>query len=92
MGLWEALMQTGYKEEVPEYYGWLYMEHCLPHCEVHVDIRSHPVFPNGRPWSMWVIGNDMDEAMENAAHMALSALCSQRLLETAGMPISLYPI
>jgi myosin heavy subunit len=41
---------------------------------------------------MWVIGNDMDEAMENAAHMALSALCSQRLLETAGMPISLYPI
>jgi hypothetical protein len=35
---------------------------------------------------------DMDDAMEKAAHMALTALCSQYLAATAGMPISLYPI
>jgi hypothetical protein len=30
MLLWDALMQTGYREEVPEYRGRLYMEHVLP--------------------------------------------------------------
>jgi hypothetical protein len=30
--------------------------------------------------------------MEKAAHMALTALCSQNLVATAGTPISLYPI
>jgi hypothetical protein len=47
MLLWDALVQTGYGEEVPEYRGWLYMEHCLPRREVYVDIRSHPMFPDG---------------------------------------------
>jgi hypothetical protein len=92
MFLWDTLVQTGYGEEVPEYRGWLYMEHGLPHCEVHVDIQSLPVFPNGSPWSRWVIGNDMDTAMEKAAHVALTALCSQRLLDTTVTSISLYLI
>jgi hypothetical protein len=91
MLLWKALMQNGYREEVPEYRGWLYMEHSLPHSEVYVDIRSRPVFLDGSLWSTWVIGNDIDDAMEKAAHMALTTLCSQRLPDTAGMPISLYP-
>jgi hypothetical protein len=47
MLLWKALMQTGYREEVPKYRGWLYMEHSLPHSEVYVDIRSRPVFLDG---------------------------------------------
>jgi hypothetical protein len=68
MLLWDALVQTGYREEVPEYRGRLYMEHSMPRCEVYIDIRSHPVFPDGSLWSMWVIGNDMDDAMEKAAH------------------------
>jgi hypothetical protein len=66
------------------------MEHGLPCCEVHVDIRSHPVFPDGSPWSTWVIRNDMDDAMENTAHVVLTALCSQCLRDTTGTPISLY--
>jgi DUF1365 family protein len=41
---------------------------------------------------MWVIGNDIDDAMEKTAHAALTALCSQRLLDTVDTPISLYPI
>jgi hypothetical protein len=40
-------VQTGYREQVLEYRGRLYMEHGLPHCEVYVDIRFHPVFPDG---------------------------------------------
>jgi hypothetical protein len=68
------------------------MEHGLSHCEVYVNIRSHPMFPDGSLWSTWVIGNDMDDAMEKAAHMALTALSSQHLPDTMSTPISLYPI
>jgi hypothetical protein len=49
--LWDALVQTGYGDRAPEYYGRLYEEHDLQHCEVYVDIPSHPVFPDGSPWS-----------------------------------------
>jgi hypothetical protein len=89
---WDALVQIGYGEEVPEYHVRLYMEHGLPCCEVHIDIPSHPMLLDGSPWSMWVIRNDMDDAMEKAAHVLLTALCSQCLPDTVGMPISLYPV
>jgi hypothetical protein len=90
--LWDALVQTGYGDRAPEYYGWLYEEHGLQRCEVYVDILSHPVFPDGSPWSMWAIAADMDDAIEKAAHMALTTMCSQNLAATVGTPISLYPI
>jgi hypothetical protein len=69
MLLQDALVETSYGEEVPDYRGRLYIEHGLPHCEVHVDIRSHPMFHDGCSWSTWIIGNDMDNTMEKAAHM-----------------------
>jgi hypothetical protein len=50
------------------------------------------MFPDGSPWSTWAIGADMSDAMEKAAHMALTALCSQNLAATVGTLISLYPI
>jgi hypothetical protein len=90
--LWDALVQTGYEDRAPEYYGRLYEEHRLQRCEVYIDITSHLVFPDRSPWSTWAIGSDMDDAMEKAAHMALTALCSQNLSATVTMSISLYPI
>jgi hypothetical protein len=92
MLLWDTLVQTGYGEEAPEYCGRLYEEHGLPRYEVHVDIPSHPVFPDGSPWSTWVIRNDMDDSMEKATHVVLIALCSQNLSDIAGIPILLYPV
>jgi hypothetical protein len=90
--LWDALVQTGYGDRDPEYYDRLYEEHYLQRCEVYVDIPFYLVFPDGSLWSTWVIGADMDDAMEKAVHMALTALCSQKLAATASTPISLYPI
>jgi hypothetical protein len=90
--LWDAIVQNSYGDRALEYYGRLYVEHRLQHCEVYIDIPSHPVFPDGSPWSTWAIGANMDDAMEKAAHMALTALCSQNLAATMVMPISLYPI
>jgi hypothetical protein len=65
------------------------MEHGLPCYEVYVDIRSHPMFLDGSLWSTWVIRNDMDDAMEKAAHMGLTALGSHRLPDTMSTPILL---
>jgi hypothetical protein len=65
------------------------MEHGLSRCEVHVDIPSHPMFPDGSPWSTSVIQNVMDDTMEKVAHVMLTALCSQRLPDTVDTPISL---
>jgi hypothetical protein len=90
--LWDAIVQTGYGDRAPEYYGQLYEEHSLQRCEVYLDILSHPAFLDGSPWSTWAIGANMSDAMEKAAHMALTALCSQNLAATSGTPISLYPI
>jgi hypothetical protein len=73
--LWDALLQTGYRDIALENYSQLYEEHGLQRCEVYVDISSHPVFPDGSPWSTWAIGAYMDDAMEKAAHKALTALC-----------------
>jgi hypothetical protein len=90
--MWDALVQTGYGDRAPEYYGRLYEEHMLQRYEVYIDIPSDPVFPDGSSWSTWAIGADMDDAMEKAAHMALTTLCSQNLVATVGTSISLYPI
>jgi hypothetical protein len=76
----------------PKYYDQLFEEHGLQPSEVYVDIPSHPMFPEGSPRSMWAIGADMSNAMEKAAHMALTTLCSQNLHATAGTSISLYLI
>jgi hypothetical protein len=76
MLLWDALVQTGYGDMPPEYYNQLFEEHSLQHYEVYFNILSHPVFPDGCPWSAWVIGANMDDALEKASHMALTALCS----------------
>jgi hypothetical protein len=85
-------MQIGYGDRAPEYYGRLFEEHDLQRCEVYVDIPFYPMFPDGSLWSTWAIGANMDDAMEKAAHMALTILCSQNLAATVGTPISLYPI
>jgi hypothetical protein len=89
---WDTLMQTSYGDTPPEYYGQLFEEHGLQRCEVYVDIPSHPVFPDGSMCSTWAIGADMSDAIEKAAHMVLTALCSQNMAATAGTPISLYLI
>jgi hypothetical protein len=66
--LWDALMQMGYGDTPPEYYGRHLEEHGLQCCKVYMDILSHPVFPDGSSWSTWAIRAAMSDAMEMAAH------------------------
>jgi hypothetical protein len=44
------------------------------------------------PWADMVIGGDQDVAVEKMAHVAHTAVCEQRLMDTADMPIALFPI
>jgi hypothetical protein len=92
MLLWDALVQTGYGDTPPKYYGQLIEEYGLQPYEVYIDIPSHLVFPDGSLWSAWATEADMDDVMEKAAHMVFTALCSQNLPSTTGMPILLYTI
>jgi hypothetical protein len=39
-----------------------------------------------------VIGVELDETVEQTAHVALTSLCESRLVDTAAMAITLFPI
>jgi hypothetical protein len=44
------------------------------------------------PWGTTVVFVELDETVEQAAHIALTALCETRLDDTVMMPIALFPI
>jgi hypothetical protein len=44
------------------------------------------------PWRMTVIGVELDKTVEQAAHVALTALCESCLNDTAAMLIALFLI
>jgi hypothetical protein len=44
------------------------------------------------PWKGAVVGNEVDDAVKKMAHVALTALCERHLIDTADMPIALFPI
>jgi hypothetical protein len=86
--LLDALVRIGYDGPIPEYRCRPFQKHGLACCEVRVEI---PVDPE-TPWTGTVVGGDLDESVERMAHLALTALCEQRLPDTAGLAIALYPI
>jgi hypothetical protein len=61
--------------------------HGLTCCEARVEISVNPV----AAWTGAVVGGDLDNAVEKIAHVALTAMCEQRLSDTADIPITLFP-
>jgi hypothetical protein len=57
-------------------------------CEVRVEIPVNPT----APWTRAVVGGDWDDTVEKMAHVALTAMCEQRLADTTNTPIALFPI
>jgi hypothetical protein len=86
--LYDALVHLGYDGDAPVYRCWLSMAHGLDRCEVSVTIP----FDTTEPWSGSVIGSEPDTGVEMMAHIALTALCGDRLAATAALPIALLPI
>jgi hypothetical protein len=50
-----------------------------------------PIDP-AAPWTGAIIGSEADNAVEKMAHLALTAMCEQRLADTADTPIALFLI
>jgi hypothetical protein len=86
--LYDALLHLGYNRDVPVYRGRMSTVHGQDRCEVSVTIPLSLT----EPWGVTIIGAELDETVEQASHVALTALCESRLNDTAAMLIALFLI
>jgi hypothetical protein len=86
--MYEALLHLGHNGDVPVYHGRMSKAHGQDRCEVSVTL---PLILT-ESWGTTVIGVELDETVEQAAHVTLTALCESRLDDTAAMPIALFSI
>jgi hypothetical protein len=86
--LYDALLHLGYNGDVPVYRSHMSIAHGLDRCEVSVMIPLNP----SEPWIRTVIGIELDDIIEQMAHVALTSLCESCFTATAAMPIALFPI
>jgi hypothetical protein len=71
--LYDALRQLSYNGDAPIYHGRMSMAHGQDKCEVNVVIPLNPT----EPWMATVIWVELDETVEQTAHVALTSLCVQ---------------
>jgi hypothetical protein len=86
--LYDALLQLSYNGDVPIYHGRMSMAHGQDKCEVNVVIPLNPM----ESWMATIIRVELDETVEQTAQVTLTSLCENRLVNTAAMPIMLFPI
>jgi hypothetical protein len=86
--LYDALLHLEHNGDVPIYRGRMSKVHGQDRCEVSVTLFLSPT----EPWGMTVIGVKLDEMVEQAAHVALTALCDSRLDDTVALLIALFLI
>jgi hypothetical protein len=86
--LYAALLHLGHNGDVPVYRARMSKAHGQDRCPVSMTLPLSLI----ESWGMTVIGIELDETVEQAAHVALTALCESRLDDTAAMPIVLFPI
>jgi hypothetical protein len=86
--LYDALLHLGHNGDVSVYRGRMSTAHGQDRCEISVMLPLSPT----EPWGMTVVDVELDEIVEQAAHVALTALCGSRLNDTVAMQITLFPI
>jgi hypothetical protein len=86
--LYNLLLHLGHNGDVPVYRGRMSKAHGQDRCEVSVMLPLSLT----EPWGTTVIGVELNKMVEQAAHVALTALCESRLDDTTAMPIALFPI
>ncbi len=83
-----ALLHLDHNGNVPIYRGRMFTARGQDRCEVSVTIPLSPT----EPWGATVISVELDEIVEQAAYVTLTALYESRLNDTAAMPIALFLI
>jgi hypothetical protein len=86
--LYDALLHLSYNGDVPVYRSRMSTTHSQDRCEVSVMITLTPM----ESWGAIIAGIELDETVEQAAHIALTAQCESRLNDTVAMLIALFPI
>jgi hypothetical protein len=89
--LWDMLHRFGYTG-IPEYRGRPYRQFGLGRCKVHVDILAHPTDQTMTAWFTMARGDDLDNALERAAHQALTKFYECHLSVLGDTSIALLPI
>jgi hypothetical protein len=76
----------------PAYHGRLFHEFGRGHCEVHMDILTHPSDPSLTAWFTTATGDDLDDTLERASHQAITEFYERHQPGLAGTTIALFPI
>jgi hypothetical protein len=84
--LYDALLHLGYNGDVPIYRARVSMAHSMEQCEVSMMI---PIWPE-EPWSVTIMGVELDDTVDKMAHFALASLCGSHLVDTAATPFMLF--
>jgi hypothetical protein len=86
--LYNTLLHLSHNGDVPVYRSRMSKAHGQDRCEVSVTLPLSPT----EPWGTTVIGVELDETVEQVAHIALTTLCESRFDDTAAMLIVLFLI
>jgi hypothetical protein len=86
--LYDALLHLDHNGDVPVYCGRMSTAHGQDRCEVSVTLP----LSSTEPWVMTVVGVELDETIEQATHVTLTALCGSRLNDTAVILVALFLI
>jgi hypothetical protein len=86
--LYDTVFHLSYNRDVLVYRGRMFTAHGQERCKVSMMIPLSLT----EPWGAIIIGVELDETIEQAAHIALITLCESCLNDKAMMPIALFPI
>jgi hypothetical protein len=87
----DVLHRFGYTG-TPAYHGHLYHEFGHGHCEVHVDVLTHPSDLSMTAWFTMATSDNLNETLEKVAHHALTEICEHHLLSLDGTVVALFPV
>jgi hypothetical protein len=85
--LYDTLLHLGYNGDVPIYRARMSMAHSMEQCEANVTIPIRPV----EPWSVTIMGVELEDTFDKMAHFALASLCGSHLAHTAATLLTLFP-
>jgi hypothetical protein len=76
---------------ISAYRGHSYRQFGLGRCKVHVEISAHFTNSTMMAWFTMAQGDDLDDALERAAHQALTEFCERHLQVLDDTVIVLLP-
>jgi hypothetical protein len=85
--LYDVFLHLSYNRDIPIYCARISMAHSMDQCGVSVTI---PIRPE-EPWSVTVMGVELDDTVDKTTHFTLASLCGSCLADTAASPLMLFP-